>query len=127
MEREANHDPLGRGRSRTRCERTRSGRTPVRPGRSAPTAAAFSTTLADGDTIEYPASINGIREALPPESREKFDEEVGNAHARDLLLVLHRWALLPTPAWDEDVEKVEALRAEERQVLEGCEGEADPG
>lgn len=90
-------------------------------------AATFTTTLADGQTIEYPASINGIRAALPPESREKFDEEVGETHARDLLLVLHRWALLPTPAWDEDVAKVKALRDEERQVLEARAREADPG
>ncbi|MYV99133.1 hypothetical protein [Streptomyces sp. SID3343] len=90
-------------------------------------AATFTTTLANGQTIEYPASITGIRAALPEESREKFDEEVGTAHARDLLLILHRWALLPTPAWDEDVEKVEALREEERQVLQARAREADPG
>ncbi|MGC0416331.1 hypothetical protein [Embleya sp. AB8] len=88
-------------------------------------AATFTTHLLNGDEIRYPASINGIRAALPDEFHEKFDEEVGNAHARDLLLVLHRWALMPTPAWDEDITKVDALREEERLLVEAREQEAD--
>lgn len=81
------------------------------------TMAATFTTHIGGEMVELPASINGIRAALPEEWREKFDEEVGDAHARDLLLILNRWALRPTPAWDEDIAAVEALREEERQVL----------
>ncbi|MGW1993839.1 hypothetical protein [Embleya sp. NPDC001921] len=79
--------------------------------------AATFTTHIGGEMVELPASINGIRAALPEEWREKFDEEVGDAHARDLLLILNRWALRPTPAWDEDIAAVEALREEERQIL----------
>ncbi|MFE3205960.1 hypothetical protein [Embleya sp. NPDC059237] len=90
-------------------------------------AATFTTHLVGGDGIEYPASINGIRAALPKELREKFDEEAGEAYARDLLLILHRWALMPTPPWDEDVAKVEALREEERLMEEAREREDEPG
>ena len=41
-----------------------------------------------GEEIELPASINGIRAALPPERRAEFDQEVGTAAAGDLKLLL---------------------------------------
>ncbi|UCM88996.1 hypothetical protein [Streptomyces marincola] len=49
-------------------------------------------TWLDGEEIELPASINGIRAALPPERREQFDEAVGAAAAGDLELLLGHWA-----------------------------------
>ncbi|MCM2392573.1 hypothetical protein [Streptomyces albipurpureus] len=51
----------------------------------------FSTYL-DGDQIVLPATINGIRKALPPHLRRQFDAEVGETAAEELFVVLAGWA-----------------------------------
>ncbi|TDC80192.1 hypothetical protein [Streptomyces hainanensis] len=44
-----------------------------------------------------PSTIAGIRAALPEGEREAFDQEVCTTDARNLLMVLARWAMhIPT-------------------------------
>jgi hypothetical protein len=54
-------------------------------------------TWHDGEEIELPASIDGIRAALPAERRAEFDREVGGAAPAELELLLGHWALETRP------------------------------
>ncbi|MFI1015293.1 hypothetical protein [Streptomyces sp. NPDC020965] len=60
------------------------------------TGKTFSTYL-DGNRVELPATINGIRDALPPDLRAEFDAGVGEAAAEDLFLLLAEWAQRTRP------------------------------
>lgn len=51
----------------------------------------------DGELVELPATIDGIRDALPPERRPVFLHEVHAAPAGELELLLCRWALETRP------------------------------
>jgi hypothetical protein len=52
----------------------------------------FTTYIDDGTLVVLPATINGIRAALPPERHAAFDDAVGDTHAEGLLGVLQHWA-----------------------------------
>jgi hypothetical protein len=54
---------------------------------------AHFTTYVRGERVELPATIDGIRAALPEDRREQFDREVGAAPAGDLPRLLAHWAL----------------------------------
>ncbi|MFD5321423.1 hypothetical protein [Streptomyces sp. NPDC127098] len=59
-------------------------------------------TYVDGERVELPATIDGIRAALPAQQRGEFDTEVGSTPANELPRVLGHWALRTHPqAWDE--------------------------
>ncbi|MFC9067950.1 MULTISPECIES: hypothetical protein [Streptomyces] len=54
-------------------------------------------TYVGGERVELPASIDGIRAALPETERADFEREVGSAAAQDLPRVLGHWALRTHP------------------------------
>ncbi|WP_329021443.1 hypothetical protein [Streptomyces sp. NBC_00690] len=56
----------------------------------------FSTYL-DGSPVELPATINGVRAALPPDLRITFDTELGDAAAEDLFVLMAEWAQKTRP------------------------------
>ncbi|MGW6457206.1 hypothetical protein ACWF94_15020 [Streptomyces sp. NPDC055078] len=68
------------------------------------------TTRIGGEFVEIPATINGVRAALPESERAAFDAEVGSTPAGQLQLVLANWSLSTTPAEDEDEAVVARLR-----------------
>jgi len=59
--------------------------------------AATWRTWHDGQEVELPASIDGIRAALPEDRREEFLDEVYAAPADQLHLLLGHWALETRP------------------------------
>jgi hypothetical protein len=54
-------------------------------------------TYVDGERVELPATIDGIRAALPAHQRSEFDAEVGSTPASELPRVLGHWALRTHP------------------------------
>lgn len=65
-----------------------------------------------GGPVEVPATISGIRGALPEELRAAFTAEAENTVAAELPLLLARWALrIPTAQDAEEEALVERLRA----------------
>jgi hypothetical protein len=54
-------------------------------------------TVHDGEPVELPATIDGIRAALPEDRREEFLDEVYAAPASELHLLLGHWALETRP------------------------------
>ncbi|MFI5617808.1 hypothetical protein [Streptomyces sp. NPDC051567] len=52
----------------------------------------FSTYLSGGDLVVLPATVKGIREALPADQRRAFGEAVENAGAEELFELLATWA-----------------------------------
>ncbi|MEU9237144.1 hypothetical protein [Streptomyces subrutilus] len=68
------------------------------------------STHVHGERTELPATIDGIRAALPAEQRDVFDAEVGQTPAEDLHLVLVGWSLSTTQAAEEDAEILARLR-----------------
>ncbi|MET8832028.1 hypothetical protein ABZX40_40535 [Streptomyces sp. NPDC004610] len=68
------------------------------------------TAFVDGEPVEVPATIAGIRAQLDPDRRAEFDEVVSATPAQDLHRVLALWAL-PDAAWtqiNQDFERLEA-------------------
>ncbi|KUL46025.1 hypothetical protein ADL22_10930 [Streptomyces sp. NRRL F-4489] len=72
-------------------------------------AAVVWKTVIDGELVEVPATMDGIRAALPEKDRAAFDAEVRRTPAQDLHRVLARWAL-PAAAENEDEAIVARLR-----------------
>lgn len=68
------------------------------------------TTHVRGEQTTLPATIDGIRAALPAEQRLAFDAEIGATPADELHLVLVGWALSTTEAAIEDEEVLRQLR-----------------
>ncbi|WP_445401291.1 hypothetical protein ACSMX9_08515 [Streptomyces sp. LE64] len=66
-------------------------------------------TVIGGQAVDLPASLDGIRAALPEEQREAFDREVGAAPIADVPLIAARWSL-PQEAHDEEEEMLRRLR-----------------
>lgn len=60
-------------------------------------SAATWTTFVRGHRVELPATIDGIRAALPEAERSDFDTEVGATRGEDLHRVLGHWALRTHP------------------------------
>lgn len=73
-------------------------------------AAATWTTTIDGQPVEIPATIDGIRAVLPEKDLEAYDAEIRQTPAQDLHRVLARWAL-PPEAEAEDDDLVARLKA----------------
>ncbi|MGW1767320.1 hypothetical protein ACWCQL_25060 [Streptomyces sp. NPDC002073] len=73
-------------------------------------SAATWTTYVHGERTEIPATIDGIRAALPAGRQAAFDAEIGSTPADELRLVLLGWALEATGAGTEDAEIVARLR-----------------
>lgn len=71
----------------------------------------FTTYIGDGELVVLPATIDGIRAALPPERHGEFDTAVGTTHAEELLAVLQYWAQETSPE----------LRAFQHSVFERLE------
>lgn len=68
-------------------------------------------TMRRGERVEVPATIGGIRAALPPEDRERFDKEIDAADVDELYDIVRRWIVVL--ASDEEDEEIFArLRAE---------------
>jgi hypothetical protein len=76
-------------------------------------AAATWTTYIGDEKVQLPATIDGIRAALPGDAdRVAFDAEVSRTPGQELHQVLARWALATRPdAQQADDELVERLRA----------------
>ncbi|MCY0932378.1 hypothetical protein OTB20_40785 [Streptomyces sp. H27-H1] len=68
------------------------------------------TTHVHGERTKLPATIDGIRAALPAGQRERFDAEIGATPADELHLVLVGWALSTTAAAAEDEDVLHRLR-----------------
>lgn len=63
-------------------------------------------------TVRLPATIRGVREALPEEERAAFTAEIENAAADELRTVLVRWAMnIPTEHDDAERALVERIRS----------------
>ncbi|GCD94440.1 hypothetical protein [Embleya hyalina] len=75
-------------------------------------------TWATGELIELPATIAGIRAALPAEQREEFTKAIEDTPARDLPLTLNRWVRRTRPEVDEAIERT-------HDWVEGIHAEAD--
>ncbi|MYS83327.1 hypothetical protein [Embleya scabrispora] len=60
-------------------------------------------TVVDGRWVTVPATIAGIREALPEERREAFTKTIEETPARDLFATMARWA--STPEMDAALER----------------------
>ncbi|MGK5545710.1 DUF721 domain-containing protein [Streptomyces sp. URMC 127] len=70
------------------------------------------TTHIGGELVEIPATIDGIRAALPEDQQPAFDAEIGSTPADQLQLVLASWSLSATPAAGEEDDAIIArLRA----------------
>ncbi|WP_406296993.1 hypothetical protein OG948_15115 [Embleya sp. NBC_00888] len=81
-------------------------------------------TRVNGRLIETPATIAGIRAALPEDRREEFDKAIEHTPARDMLLVMNQWARTTRPEIDEatrrEHDRVEALAlAAEARIIMG--------
>ncbi|MGW3060721.1 hypothetical protein ACWC98_32980 [Streptomyces goshikiensis] len=72
------------------------------------------TTHVHGEATRLPATIDGIRAALPDSQHPAFDLEIGRTPAEDLHLVLVRWSLSTTEAADEDSDVIARLRRGEQ-------------
>ncbi|MCC3767813.1 hypothetical protein [Streptomyces sp. UNOC14_S4] len=57
-----------------------------------------------GGTVQVPATITGIRQALPEELRDRFTTEAENADADELHMLLMSWAMRIPTAHDQDEE-----------------------
>ncbi|MFI5945582.1 hypothetical protein ACIBCB_35795 [Streptomyces uncialis] len=71
---------------------------------------AVWTSYVDGEPVEVPATIAGVRAALEPGQHAQFDDEIGRTPAPQLAQVLAMWAL-PDGAWKQieaDFAKLEA-------------------
>ncbi|MDT0444536.1 hypothetical protein [Streptomyces johnsoniae] len=77
------------------------------------TARATWVTYIRDERVELPATIDGIRAALPGDAeRAAFDMEVSRTPGQDLHRVLARWSLATRPdAAEANDEIVERLRA----------------
>lgn len=73
-------------------------------------ATATWTTYIDGEPVQVPATIEGIRATLDEADRTVFDAQIGRTPAQDLHQVLARWAL-PAEAENEDDAAVARLKA----------------
>ncbi|MFE2870241.1 hypothetical protein [Embleya sp. NPDC059259] len=78
----------------------------------------------DDELIETPATIAGIREALPADQRDAFTKEIEDTPARDMPLVMLRWATSTRPEIDAATrqahDRVEALaRQAETELIMG--------
>ncbi|MFG2174757.1 hypothetical protein ACGFMO_25930 [Streptomyces niveus] len=73
-------------------------------------ATAAWTTYIDGELVQIPATIEGIRATLDESDRAVFDTEIGRTPAQDLHQALARWAL-PAEAEAEDDAAVARLKA----------------
>ncbi|MFD3485000.1 hypothetical protein [Streptomyces sp. NPDC058665] len=61
-------------------------------------------TMHDGERVEVPATIGGIRAALPEERRAQFDAEIDAANIEELYNVVRRWIVeLASFPEDEDI------------------------
>lgn len=66
---------------------------------------ATMVTYTTAGRTELPATIDGIRAALPDSERDQFDTEVGKAPASDLPRLLAHWALRTDPLAVADMEQ----------------------
>ncbi|MGC0415209.1 hypothetical protein [Embleya sp. AB8] len=73
-------------------------------------------SFVDGEWIETPATIAGIRDALPEDRRDEFTKTIEDTPARDVALLMLRWATSTRPEIDEatrrEHNRVEALTRE---------------
>lgn len=79
---------------------------------------ATMVTYTTAGRTELPATIDGIRAALPADERDQFDTEVGKARASDLPRLLAHWALRTDPQAMDDMEATFARLA--AGDLTGC-------
>jgi len=72
----------------------------------------YLTMHMTGGAVQVPATIRGVRDALPDAERAKFTDEIENTPAEDLATVLVRWAMSIPTEYDEAeealVERVQA-------------------
>ncbi|MGC0415192.1 hypothetical protein [Embleya sp. AB8] len=67
-----------------------------------PDGRTFRTWIKD-ELIEIPATIAGIRDALPEDQRDEFTRAIEDTPARDMLLVLNQWSRRTRPEIDEAI------------------------
>ncbi|WP_439674105.1 hypothetical protein [Embleya sp. MST-111070] len=81
----------------------------------------FRTTVG-GRLVVLPATIAGIRAALPEDRRDAFTKEIENTPARDMHLTLYRWARTPEIEAEDEAAHAwvrELYEAAERRLIEG--------
>ncbi|MER5767319.1 hypothetical protein [Streptomyces sp. NPDC001985] len=69
-------------------------------------------TIRGGEKVDVPATLAGIRDALPPGDRERFVNEVFAANMTTVEQVVREW-IVKIASESEDEEILEQLRAEE--------------
>jgi hypothetical protein len=83
-----------------------------------PDTAATWTTYVHGEPVELPATIDGVRAALPEDERREFDAEIGRTPAPALQQVLGRWAIRTHREAAEETE--ETIRRLQAGDFTGC-------
>jgi hypothetical protein len=66
-------------------------------------------TMREGERVEVPATIGGIRAALSPDQRERFTAEIDAANIDELSTVVRRW-IVELATFPEDEELFDQLR-----------------
>ncbi|MFI5617852.1 hypothetical protein [Streptomyces sp. NPDC051567] len=70
------------------------------------------TMYMTGGPVQVPATIRGVREALPAELREEFTAEAENTEVGELPMLLARWVMqVPTGYEAEEEALVARVRA----------------
>ncbi|MGC0415430.1 hypothetical protein [Embleya sp. AB8] len=77
-----------------------------------PDGRTFRTLVGD-EWIVTPATIAGIRDALPEDRRDEFTKTIEDTPARDMALIMNRWARRTRPEIDEatrrEMDRIEGL------------------
>ncbi|MFD7547404.1 hypothetical protein ACFV0R_25900 [Streptomyces sp. NPDC059578] len=77
-----------------------------------------------GRMVDLPASLDGIRAALPADQRDTFDREIGSAPIIDVPLIAARWSL-PQEAQDEEEAMLQRLRNGDFGGFTGLDGSTE--
>ncbi|WP_129841614.1 hypothetical protein [Streptomyces sp. RFCAC02] len=84
-------------------------------------AEPLRTITGDGREITLPATIRGIREALPPERRDEFTEAVETAGVHDIHAVMRSWIMELLEAEDPGLRQdLDALARQEHDRQAGA-------
>ncbi|MEU0988033.1 MULTISPECIES: hypothetical protein [unclassified Streptomyces] len=70
-------------------------------------------TIHNEERVKVPATVEGVRSALPEDQRRRFDEELGAATVESVADVLRHW-ILNLASGPEDEEVFARLEAEGR-------------
>ncbi|WDN56558.1 hypothetical protein [Streptomyces clavuligerus] len=78
-----------------------------------PEHSSMRWTVRHEERVEVPATVDGIRAALPEEQRRRFEEELGRATVETVADVVRHW-VLDLASGPEDEDEFARLEAENR-------------